>query len=341
MQISRKTIWSLSVVAAGAAAAAFAAWWVLAPATVLTAHPVIGPAVDAVYATGTVEATVMMPVAPRMGARLVTLNVDEGVRVKRGQILAQLEDEDMANQIRQLQAQEEFARSDYRRDSMLLKGGAIARATYDRALSDWKAAHAATEQAKATAGFMKLVAPADGQVISRDGEIGQLIAANQPLFWISINSPPRITAEVDEEDIARVHPGEDVLIDAPAFPGKVFHGAVESVTPKGDSIARSYRVRISLPKDSPLMIGMTAETNIVVHRNLHAFLVPAGAVAEGAVWLVVDGKLMRRAVVTGASGTKWTEIISGLSMRDVVVTAPNDSLKVGQTVRTRLVTVQP
>ena len=153
---------------------ALAAWWILASARVVVMHPVIGPAVDAVYATGTVEATDMMPVAPRMGARLVALNVDEGMRVRRGQVLAQLEDEDMANQIRQLQAQEEFARSDYRRDSMLLNGGAIARATYDRALSDWKAAHAATEQAKATAGFMKLVAPADGQVISRDGEIGQL-----------------------------------------------------------------------------------------------------------------------------------------------------------------------
>jgi len=318
-----------------------AAWWILASARVVVMHPVIGPAVDAVYATGTVEATVMMPVAPRMGARLVALNVDEGMRVRRGQVLAQLEDEDMANQIRQLQAQEEFARSDYRRDSMLLNGGAIARATYDRALSDWKAAHAATEQAKATAGFMKLVAPADGQVISRDGEIGQLIAANQPLFWISINSPPRITAEVDEEDIARVHPGEDVLIDAPAFPGKVFHGAVESVTPKGDAVARSYRVRISLPKESPLMIGMTAETNIVVHRNLHALLVPSEAVAGSAVWIVENGKLVRRPVITGASGPQWVEILSGLSRRDAVVAAASDSFKAGQSVQARITDVRP
>ena len=73
---------------------------------VTVVHPSRGSAVQAVYATGTVEATVMLPIAPRMSARLIDLNVDEGSEVKKDQILAQMEDEDIRQSLRQLQARE-------------------------------------------------------------------------------------------------------------------------------------------------------------------------------------------------------------------------------------------
>ena len=333
MQIRRKNLeWAVLSLGMLLLLAA-AAWWLLRPVTVDVVHPVTGPAVQAVYATGNVEATVMMPIAPRMGARLVALNADEGMKVHRGQVLAQLEDEDMANEIRKLQAEEEFARADYKRDASLLKNGAIARVTYDRAFANWKSAHAATDQARATAGYMKLLAPADGQIISRDGEIGQLIPASQPLFWLSRKSPLRITAEVDEEDIARVRVGQEVEIHADAFPRKVFRGQVQSITPKGNSVARSYRVRIGIPGDTPLMIGMTTETNIVIRRDEHALLLPPNAVEGKVVWRVRDGKLEQTLVTIGARGADWVEITSGVGATDQIVVAPTSSLRPGQSVR--------
>src|SRR6185437_1967818 len=146
---------------------------------------------------------------------------------------------------------------------------------------------------------LKLVAPADGRIIRRDGEIGQLIAANQTVFWLSC-APVRVSAEVDEEDIARVKPGQPVLLRADAFPGRIFDGTVESITPKGDPIARSYRVRISLAAGTPLMIGMTAETNIILRRDEHALLLPAGTVTQDMVWVVDNDRLVRRKVTVGA-----------------------------------------
>jgi multidrug efflux pump subunit AcrA (membrane-fusion protein) len=85
---------------------------------------------------------------------------------------------------------------------------------------------------------------------------------------------------VDEEDIAQVRPGQEVLIRADALAGQTFRGQVLAVTPKGDPVARSYRVRISLPADTPLMIGMTTETNIVLRRSDNALLVSVGAVQQ-------------------------------------------------------------
>ena len=73
--------------------------------------------------------------------------------------------------------------------------------------------------------------------------------------------------EIDEEDIPLVSPGQQVLIGADAFPDRVFEGRVQEITPKGDPIARSFRVRIALSGDTPLRTGMTADCNILIDRR--------------------------------------------------------------------------
>jgi RND family efflux transporter MFP subunit len=324
-----KHLWHWGGLSAVALVAAAVIAFVLLPRDVAVVRPVYGTAVQAVYATGTVEPTIMMPIAPRIGARLVELDVDEGANVRKGQVLARLESADVTSNLHQLEAREDFARRDYDRYAAMLKQGIVARQAYDRAKADWQAARAATAQARAQAGFMTLTALDAGSVIRRDGEIGQLIPANQPVFWIAGRAAIRISADVDEEDVAKLRVGQPALIRADAFPGRVFDGRVLSITPKGDPVARSYRVRISVPKDCPLLIGMTAETNIVVRRAEHALLVPSSAVDSGMTWVLRDGRLARVKVGVGAVGTDKTEIAGGLSTRDLVVASPDSSLKEG------------
>ncbi len=325
-------------------AAGVALWFTagfFAPATIDVVHPARGLAIDAVYATGTVEATVMMPIATRTTARLAELDVDEGNRVTPGQLLARLEDEDLINSQKALEATEHFARNDYARDLRLAAQGAIARQILDRARSDLQAAEANVARAAAEAHFMKLVAPASGVIIRRDGEIGELIPVNQAVFWLATDAPIRISAEVDEEDVPRVRAGEMVYVHADAFPERVFKGRVQTITAKGDAVARSYRVRIGLLEPTPLMIGMTTETNIVIHEHPRAILVPASALRNGRVWGVEEGRLVPRAIVAGARAADRVEVLSGLGVGDVVVAAPSDSLSAGQRVRARLVSWTP
>ena len=112
--------------------------------------------------------------------------------------------------------------------------------------------------------------------------MGDFIPVNQPVFYLAkAGVPLRISADVDEEDIPLVKVGQKVLIRSDAFPSRVFTGEVLEITPKGDPVARSYRVRIELPADTALMIGMTAETNIVTAEKQDALLVPASAVSGG------------------------------------------------------------
>ena len=305
-----------AVLAAALAAAGYA---YLQPAPLEAVQPKIGPAVTAVYASGTVEASVMLPVSPRVGGKLIALMSDEHANVRKGQVLARLESDDLAGNIAQLKASAAFAQADMERDTRLMDANAIARQTYERAVADAKMAQGQLQQAEAQAGFMTLSAPDDCAVIERDGEIGQFIAANTPLFWLSCHSVQRISAQVDEEDIPMVRAGQKVLIRADAFPGKIFEANVTEVTPKGDPVGRSYRVRINLPVSNPLQIGMTTEANIITAARQNAMLLPASAVSGGKVWKIVGGKAVAAAVSLGAKGSCWVEILTGISRQDTVL----------------------
>lgn len=309
------------------------AWRWFGPVVVETARPTRGLAVRAVYATGRVEPTVMLPIAPRNAGRLMELNVTEGDQVRAGQVLARLEDADLKQSVDELEARALFAKSQLDRAQTLFDRGLGTVLERDRARSEWRAAEAVVARARALRGFMALTAPADGQILQRDGEVGQLIPANQPIFYFSRRAPLRIEAEVDEEDILLVQPGQRALIRAPALPERVFDGRVAEITPKGNPTTRGYRVRIDFTGETPLRIGMTAEVNVVVTERPDALLTPATAVRDGHVWIVREGRLRRQPVQTGFSGEAKTEIVSGLSETDAVVIRPTAELKDGRLAR--------
>ena len=187
-------------------------FWALLPPSVIVVEPRRGPAVQAVYATGTVEPSVMVPISARFAARLVELKADEGDFVKKGQLLARLENDDLRRGIEAAAAEERYAKAELDRLALLVERQITPRSTYDRARADWEKARAVKERALTEAGFHELLAPEDGKIIRRDGEIGQMIGPNQTVLWLSCCAPLRISAEVDEEDIAQVRPGQQVLI---------------------------------------------------------------------------------------------------------------------------------
>lgn len=325
------------LIGAVAAAIALAAlWWVRqGPMAVELATPTRGPAVEAIYATGSVEPTISMPIAPRTAARITQLGADEGAEVRKGQLLVRLDDADLASTVEELAARAAFARAQHERTRSLFEKGFVSQVELDRTRADLDASDAALRRARSQRDYMSLVAPADGTIIRRDGEVGQFIPAGQAIFHLSCCAPLRVTAEVDEEDIPRVHVGQRVVLRADAVPGRVFEGDVKEVTPKGDPVARSYRVRIRLAEPDALRVGMTVDANLIVSERANALLVPTSAVKDGAVWTVVDGRLARRAVKAGVTGSGRTEIVSGLEAQAQVVVDPTGELREGRRARAR------
>ena len=306
------------------------------PEKIEVARPQRGPAVQAVYATGTVEPSVMIPIAPRQTAQLVALLADEGMKVKKGDLLAQLEDTNLRRGVDELRAKFALSEKEYMRKAELFKRKATSAQDLDQAQAARDSALASVKRAEAELSYLQLIAPEDGIVIRRDGEPGETIGVNQPVLWMSCCKPLRVASEVDEEDISLVTTDQEVMISADAFPGKLFKGKVLSITPKGDPVARSYRVRIGLEDQTPLMIGMTAETNIVTRKTDDALLVPTGAVSGNKVWTIDKGKLHAVAVETGARGPKATEILKGLDEKAIVVTDGSQEFTEGDRISTEL-----
>jgi RND family efflux transporter MFP subunit len=317
---------------AALAAGGWFGWQRLRPPEVVLAAPVRGPAVDAIYATGLVEPSLEIRIAPRTAGRIVELLADEGDSVRAGQLLARLEDNDLRASVAELESRVEYAQSQFQRNTELRRSSLISQDALDRTRTDLAAARATLKRAREQVAYMRLVAPAAGRIIRRDGEIGEYVPVNQVMFYMAGPAPLRITADVDEEDVPRVQRGQRVLIRADAWPDRVFDGRVAEITPRGDPVARAYRVRIALEGDPPLQIGMSAETNIVIEQRENALLVPTAAVAGDSVWTVERGRAVRRAVKVGVRGPERVEIRAGLADGDRVIGVPPEGLEDGQRV---------
>jgi multidrug efflux pump subunit AcrA (membrane-fusion protein) len=132
-----------------------------------------------------------------------------------------------------------------------------------------------------------------------------------------------------------VHVGQPVVLHADALPGEVLDGKVSEITPKGDPVARSYRVRIALADPGRVRVGMTVDANLIVAERQHALLLAATALQGNAVWIVNDRRAHRRQVRIGVTGAGRTEILEGLAPDARVIDSPSVDLREGRAVRPR------
>lgn len=332
--MSRRLVIVAALILATAAAAA-AAYLHLAVPGVAVARPVRGQAVEAIYATGVVEPVVWAKVTPMLRGRIMELCKCEGAAIGKGDVLARLDDAEERARVTELEARAEFLEGDMRRYGRLLEGNHVSAQTYQRAASAYAEIRAVIAAERSRLNDFTIRAPIAGQVLRRDGEVGEIVDSDDVLFWVGEPKPLWIIAEVDEEDIARVRVGQRALIKADAFPDRVLEGTVETITPKGDPINKSFRVRVALPEDTPLLIGMTTEINVVVAVVDDALLVPADAVRDGRVFVIDDGRARERQVKTGIVSPATVQIIDGLAADERVIEAPPGGLRDGQRVRVR------
>ena len=108
---------------------------------------------------------------------------------------------------------------------------------------------------------------------------------------------------------------------------------MREITPMGDNVTKTYRIRIALPDDTPLIAGMSVEANVITREKAGALLVPADAVQGGQVFVVDGDRVRRRQVALGIRGTRATEIISGLKEGELVASPAMAAWADGQRVR--------
>ncbi len=302
------------------AAAVGAVYWYLGrPIAVTAARVERGNAAEIVYATGAIEPVRWAKVTPLIKGRIVERCRCEGKEVKVGDVLARLDDKEAQATLIELKARENFDRRELERQTELMARNVTTSQAFERATSELMRTRALISAQAERLQNYKLVAPMDGVVLREDGEVGEIVDSLNVLYRIGLPRPLQVVAEVNEEDIPRVRNDMKVLLRTDAFLNQPLEGTVSDITPAGDPIAKTYRVKIALPDDTPLRIGMSVEANIVTREKADVLLVPSAAVADGHVFVIDGFRAYRRKVETGIRGTRAIEIASGLKEGDLVI----------------------
>lgn len=325
--------------------AAGTAWWTLwRPVTVTVVQPWRGSAIEAVYATGVVEAVDLARVGTTIAGRIVSLAVDEGDRVKKGDVVAQLDDRQARHRLEDSAARLVQAEKELARGRELQTKGVRTIQEMERAQEERDQATAAVRLAARIVDDHRILAPLDGIVTKRPVEIGETVGAQATLYEIVSESRLRVAADVDERDIPQVRMGADVALRSDAFPREAFRARITNIRHAADTATRTFRVEAALPEDTKLRIGMTVDVNVVTAETLNALLIPTRAVRNdtatggrpGPAWVfrARDGVVVRTPVETGAVGIDATEVRSGLNDKDTVVLTAPSGLRDGQAVTT-------
>jgi membrane fusion protein (multidrug efflux system) len=323
----------LTVAVIAAVLAAGIGWLITRATPVTVAGVTRGTAVEIVYATGAVEPLQWAKVATIVKGRIVERCRCEGKPVKAGDLLARLDDAEAQATLRELKAREDFLRKEFDRQNQLATRGFTSTQSLERTDSELRQVQALiAAQAERLANF-RLLAPMDGIVLREDGEVGEIVDSNVVLYRIGVPTPLQLVAEVNEEDIPRVQIGYTVLLRSDAFAGNQLSGTVREITPAGDPVAKTYRIRMALPRDTPLRVGMTVEANVVTRKKDSVLLIPAAAVRAGAVFVVQGNRVIRRPVSIGVRGAQAVEVQSGLNEGEQVVSPVPETMEDGSRIR--------
>ncbi|HVP37394.1 MAG TPA: efflux RND transporter periplasmic adaptor subunit [Terriglobales bacterium] len=251
-----------------------------------------------VTATGQVQAVITVQVGSQVSGTIAALYADYNSRVKKGQILAQLDPTFLKAQVAQSEAnlekanasaelaEEQAVRSEslYAKNMISESDRDAAKTSYASAKADVKSSQADLARVRTNLEYTTITSPIDGVVISRNVDVGQTVAASlqaPTLFTIAQDlTKMQVDASIDEADIGKIKDGEKVLFTVDAYPDLSFKGTVNQVrlNPTVVQNVVSYDVIIDVPNpDLLLMPGMTANVTVLVDESLDVLKVPATA----------------------------------------------------------------
>jgi RND family efflux transporter MFP subunit len=278
--------------------------------------------------------------SPFAGEVLDAVLVDEGQRVRRGQVLARFRTLVASPAAASAEAAYRIATTDYQRMKNLFEKGAASQADLDNAEATMRSAEANRASANQRLAETSVRAPIDGVIARRDVQSGDRVGDGDPMFRLVNTSELEFQATVPAEYARRVKVGATVSLSVSGIAAGPIEGRVDRVNAVADAATRQVRVYVIVPnRDGRLAGDLFASGNLLLERARGVVAVPPAAVrrdASGAsfVWVANGGTIARRDVTTGLAdeGADRVEVLSGLAAGDVAIVGPIEGLTDGQPV---------
>ena len=317
-------------------------------------------------ASGYVVARRKAAVASKGTGTLVYLAVEEGDRVKKGQVIARLDDSDVMATLRRsrenlrvAEADLEDAKKNYERMQAVIAKRAVSQADYDAAAARYKrvvftieAAKYAVREAEVAVENTRIVAPFDGTVLKKNADVGEIVAplagaasSKAAVVTIADMSSLEVDADVSEANIPRVAAEQNCEITLDAYPQRRYPGYVSNIVPTADRAKATVMVKIKfkeydqrvLPEMGAKVTFLAPGTNADAMTVKPLLTVPAVAVTErdgrAVVFQIREDRAVEVPVTTGRRLGNAIEITSGVKEGDRVISKAADRLKDGTKVR--------
>lgn len=341
MKVSRGAV-VVCVVAVALGAGAFA-WW-QRPLSVDTTQARGQSLVRTLQFTARVATPARVELGATLTARVARVLVDEGDAIRSGAPLIELEDEEPRAAVMQADAslkqaeatlkaaerdlprtQELVAREFYSQQKL-----DDARKAFDVARAQRDAARAALASARSRLAQHTVRAPADGQVLVRNVEPGQIVQAGKALLTVSVSGPLELVAQVDERFLGQLQVGQAARVVADAYLSRPFDAKVLRLAPSVNAQSGSVEVRLAVAGERPdfLREDMTLSVEVRTGQRDAARVLPLRALrsatsegegAQGEVMVIRDGRAELRHVTLGLRTLTEIEVTDGLKDGDVIV----------------------
>ena len=302
--------------------------------------------VDAILATGQVEALQSIELRPDVEGRLVQILVREGTSVARGTALFKIDDAELRAQVAQIEAERDLARQSLGRTRDLLQQKASSQAELERAEATMRSNEAQLELLKVRLARTLVRAPFSGVMGQRFVSLGDYVTNTTRLASLQTVSPQRATFQVPERYAEQVRRGQDVTFRVAALPGREFTGKVDFVDPVVQLPGRTILVKAVVPNSRrELQSGMFIEARLATAVRPSAVVIPEDAVlplqGSNFVWVVADGKATRRQVELGVRTPGFVEVKTGVENSETVVVGGQERLAEGAPVQASMVERRP
>lgn len=261
----------------------------------------------------------------------------DGERVKRGQILVQLDDAQQRADVAAAEAAVAESERLYNRSRELMATEALSKSQFDQLEATLKANSARLRAANARLEDTVIRAPFSGRVGLRSVSVGTLISPGDVITTLDDTSVIKLDFSVPENFLASLREGLSVRATAPAFPGRTFSGKVASIDSRVDMNTRSVTVRALLAnEDGALRPGMFLNVALA-NDERDALVIPEEALTPEAerqyVFVVADGKAQRREVRIGGRRPGSVEVLGGLDAGEQVIIEGTQKVRDGAPVR--------
>ncbi len=296
---------------------------------------------DDAQSVGTLRSRQSVTLRPEVAGRIVQIAVPDGARVRKGQLLVQMDDTLQKAELSQAQAQLSIARANLKRNEELVAQAFVAQRVLDESRAALQVAEAQVSLAQARLARMRVVAPFDGAVGLININLGEYVKDGADLINLEDTSQLTVDFRLPERYQGLVAAGQPVQVQLDALPGQSFQARIQAVDPLLDANGRSIAVRAVLPSTAgkDLRPGMFARVNTVFSVNETAMVVPEEAIVPQAgkqfvIKLRKEGEgdgaklvTQRTEVRIGVRRAGQVEITDGVAVGDTVVVAGQQRLQ--------------